>query len=37
MEAERESILLELEESKGEVPSFHARADKDREDMVKDY
>ena len=31
------SLLLELEVSKGEVSSLHAQADKDREDMVKDY
>ena len=37
VEAERASLLLELEASKGEVSSFYARADKDMEDMVKDY
>ena len=37
VKAERESLLLELEVSKGEVSSLHARAGKDREDMVKDY
>ena len=29
--------MLELEASKGEVSSLHARAKRDREDMVKDY
>ena len=37
IEAKRTSLLLELKASKGEVSSLHARADKDREDMVKDY
>ena len=37
VEAEQASLLLELEMSKGEVSSLHALADKDREDMVKDY
>ena len=37
VEAEQGSLLLELEMSKGEVSSLHARADKDREDKVKDY
>ena len=37
LEAERASLLLELEASKSDVSSLHARADKDREDMVKDY
>ena len=37
VEAERKSLLLELEASKGEVSSLHARESKDREDMVKDY
>ena len=31
------SLLLELEASKGEVSSLHARVSKDKEDMVKDY
>ena len=31
------SLLLELEASKGEVSSLHARVEKDKEDMVKDY
>ena len=37
VEAKQTSLLLELEASKGEVSSLHARASKDREDMVKDY
>ena len=37
MEAEREWLLLELEASKREVSSLHARASKDREDMAEDY
>ena len=37
VEAKQASLLLELEMSKGEVSSLHAREDKDREDMVKDY
>ena len=37
VEAERASLSLELVASKGEVSSLHARAKKDREDMVKDY
>ena len=37
VEAERESLLLELEASKCEVSSLHARASKDRKDMVEDY
>ena len=37
LKTERASLLLELEASKGEVSSLHARVDKDREDMVKDY
>ena len=37
VEAKRTSLLLELEASKGEVSSLHARAGKDRKDMVKDY
>ena len=37
VEAKRALLLLELEVSKGEVSSLHARADKDREDMVKDF
>ena len=36
IEVEGMSLLLELEASKGEVSSLHARASKDREDMVKD-
>ena len=31
------SLFLELEESKREVSSLHARVSKDREDMVEDY
>ena len=37
IEVERTLLLLELEASKGEVSSLHARASKDREDMVTDY
>ena len=37
IEAERESLLLELEVSNREVSSLHARASKDMEDMVEDY
>ena len=37
LETERASLLLELKASKGEVSSLHAQADKNREDMVKDY
>ena len=37
LEAERTSLFLELKASKHEVPSLHARASKDREDMVEDY
>ena len=37
VEAERESLLLELETSKRDVSSLHARASKDREDMAEDY
>ena len=37
VEAERTSLFLEFEASKREVPSLHARASKDREDMVEDY
>ena len=37
VDAEQTSLLLELEASKGEVSSLHARVEKDREDMVKDY
>ena len=37
VEAKRESFLLELEASKREVSSLHARASKDREDMVENY
>ena len=37
LKTKKTSILLELEESKGKVSSFHARVDKDREDMVKEY
>ena len=37
VEAERASLLLEFEASKGKVSSLHARASKDREDMVEDY
>ena len=37
IEAERTSLLLELEASKREVSSLHARASKDKEDMVEDY
>ena len=37
VEDERRSLLLDLEASKGEVSSLHARAGKDREDMVRDY
>ena len=37
IEAERPPLLLELKASKGEVSSLHARAKKDRKDMVKDY
>ena len=37
VEAERTSLLLELEASKREVSSLHARASKDKEDMVEDY
>ena len=37
VEAERESLLLELEASKCEVSSLHARESKDREDMGEDY
>ena len=37
LEVERTSLLLKLGVSKGEVSSLHARAGKDREDMVKDY
>ena len=37
VEVERESLLLELEESKPKVSSLHARANKDREDMAEDY
>ena len=37
VKAERASLLLKLEASKGEVSSLHARASKDKEDMVKDY
>ena len=37
LEAERESLLLELEVSKHEVSSLHAQASKDREDMSEDY
>ena len=37
LEAERTSLLLELEASKGEVSSLHAQASKDKEDMTKNY
>ena len=37
VEVERTSLFLELEVSKREVSSLHARASKDREDMVEDY
>ena len=37
VEAEQESLLLELEASKREMFSLHARASKDKEDMAKDY
>ena len=37
VEAERASLLLELKASKGEVSFLHACAEKDSEDMVKDY
>ena len=37
VEAKRATPLLEFEASKGEVSSLHARANKGREDMVKDY
>ena len=37
VDVERASLLLELEASKGEVSSLHARAEKDREHSVKDY
>ena len=37
VEVKRESLLLELEASKCEVSSLHARASKDREDMAEDY
>ena len=37
VKAERASLSLELKASKSEVSSLHARVDKDREDMVKDY
>ena len=37
VEAEWESLLLELEASKREVSSLHAPASKDREDMANDY
>ena len=37
IEAEQESLLVELEASKLEVSSLHARASKNREDMVEDY
>ena len=36
MEAQRESLLLELEVSKREVSSLHAQASKDREDLAED-
>ena len=34
---ERTSLLLELKASKRELSSLHARANKDKEDMAKDY
>ena len=37
VEAEWESLLLELKASKREVSSLHARASKDKEDMAEDY
>ena len=37
VEVERASLLLELEASKREVSSLHARASKDREYMEEDY
>ena len=37
LEVERTSLLLELEVSKGEVSSLHARVGKDKEAMEKDY
>ena len=37
LEAERMSLLLELEASKGKVSSLHARPSKDKEDMTEDY
>ena len=37
VDAERASLFLELEASKGEMSSLHAHAEKDREDKVKDY
>ena len=37
LETERASLLLDLVASKGEVSSLHARVDKDKEDIVKDY
>ena len=37
VEAERESLLLELEASKRGVSSLHARASKDMENMAEDY
>ena len=36
LEVKQVSLLLELEASKGGVSSLHARANKDKEDMVKD-
>ena len=37
LETEQVSLLLEFEASKGGESSLHARVNKDREDMVKDY
>ena len=37
VEVERESLMLELEASKSEVSSLHARESKDMEDLVEDY